>query len=856
MKLVDTSIELLLLFLIGIAAWLIASVLAGYLNRIPGQKSCAGGNHRGRGWNRQLMPLFVFFMIFMFVGHGRMKAAMVPNVLEEQNEYLEEHDVWIAGIVENLGEKNENLVLTLKGVSAEVTGENYGLIRTIVYIKKENVDGISLGQEESRVKNQQITGIQNTQLPAGAALHSSDTVVKEKNSGDSLEILRLGMKVCVYGQLTPCSVSRNPGEFDYALYYRSMKIEYTCFGEEVKITDPTYHHFLDTLYRFKQSCIHILEQIAEPGDLGIFQAAILGEKSALTPDIQDMYRKNGIAHLLAISGLHVSLIGAGVFWILRKLGLSYAGAGMLSGSVLVMYGIVTGNSSSVVRAVIMLLITFLASWLGRTYDMLSAASLALMLMLWDSPYLLLQGGVQLSFGAIAAVGGVYPMMAEYNKLGKKPENFEKTGNLKQSEELKKGFLVSLAIQMVTTPMILYHFYEYPLYGILLNLIVIPLMAYVICSGIAGIILGYVVLGAGVAAIGTGHYILALYAVLCRFMEQIPGYNLIIGRPKLWQISIYYVILTMGLIIYRNKSCRKIIAVIGLYLFCFAILLPLPVRGLEVVFLDVGQGDGIFLQTSKVNILVDCGSSSNKSLGENSLEPFLKSRGISKLDYVFVSHGDLDHVSGIEYLLGECEDISVKNMVFSCQCKGDETSSRLGELVKKRGGLVSYMSAGEEKEWGKLRFTCVYPDKNEVIEDSNDQSQVHLVDYGEFHMLLTGDVEKGGEGEMLSMVKEEADIKEKEDKWHEQTLNQKLASVQVLKVAHHGSSSSTTPEFLRLISPQWAVLSYGKSNRYGHPSQPTLEHLQEQNVHLWKTAEQGAVILKTDGKKVWWSTWIP
>lgn len=642
------------------------------------------------------------------------------------------------------------------------------------------------------------------------------------------EELTPGQIVSVTGTVSEEKGPRNPGEFDYALYYRARGIRARAFGEEIRILDRRGSPLLTFLYRLRLHSGRILELIAEPEDAGVFQAAILGDKAGLDERLRDLYQKNGIAHLLAISGLHVSIIGAGVYGLLRRIGLGFGSAGVAAGMILVGYGEMTGSSASVNRAVLMLLCVFLAAYLGRTWDLVSAACLAGIVLLAGSPYLVTQGGFQLSFGAVLSIG----VLGDSLIRTVEPESM-----------WQRTVITSLSIQLVTYPIVLYHFYQYPVFGIFLNFLVIPLMTFVIYSGMAGILFGSFSVAAGMTAVGAGHYILAVYRLMCVWCSGLPGYTLIAGRPKLWQIMLYYSVLGAGLLsfIYRRNRGKKTSRLQLLFLsaLCFCLLFHVPVKGLEVTFLDVGQGDGCFLETQDCRILVDGGSTSEKNLGKLSLEPFLKSRGVSRIDYAIVSHGDADHISGLVYLMESVPDISISCLILPCLSGEDEAYRRLKELAEQRGIGVILMEAGDRLEKGGLTLTCLYPGSEDPAADRNEQSLVLKADYDEFHMLLTGDMSSTGEARMLERLSTDAICG--------------LSEVQVLKAAHHGSSTSSGREFLEAVNPRWTVLSYGEGNRYGHPAYEVVERLRNQDSRIWETARSGAVMLRTDGTRIWWKT---
>lgn len=706
----------------------------------------------------------------------------------------------------------------------------------------------------------------------------------------------IGTLVSVRGECSGFDAARNPGEFDYRTYYRSLKLNYrmSAFSFEVVDGDSVgiWDRYRDGLNRLSMWSAGRLEILAGQEDAGIFRAVLLGDRSGLSEDIRDMYQKNGIAHLLAVSGLHLSMVSLAVYGIFRRLGAGYGAAGLAGGLVLISFALMTGASPSVIRALIMALCGFLAAYLGRTYDLLSALCLSALWLLWDSPYLLSQAGVQLSFGAIIGIGGLAPCLRPCMDAG---QTVGKTSH-PQRGQAGQGILISVSMQLVTLPMILYHFFQYPLYGIFLNLLVVPLMGVVLASGAAGIALSGLSLAAGRFAVGSGCAVLGWYELCCGMFERLPGSSVILGRPQMWQIGAYYGALAAVAWMAGRGGGSAVRAVSGptggkgadgaglgpagregadgarrgaagegsvsgmnrvrvpcglrrsllplMLLMLSVILLPLPVRGLKVTFLDVGQGDGICLQTRRSVVLVDGGSSDRKDLGKNRLEPFLKSSGIRSVDWWVVSHGDQDHVSGLVWMLEESGDIAIKNLILPAAGYGNEAYDRLVRLAGSRGTDVFWMTRGERLDLGDLTFGCLYPeatveDPMPAAADRNEHSLVLRADYGAFHLLMTGDMSGEGEEKLLRLAG---------------NMEEMRGDILVLKVAHHGSRFSSTEKWLDAVHPGWAVVSYGQDNRYGHPHEETLERFAERDIPVFGTGDWGAVILNTDGETLRWSLW--
>lgn len=732
------------------------------------------------------------------VREGRIAAEGRLERIEETGDGLE---IWIREIRERKAETGPETQPGTRKKSEEGT-------EPWMESEEETESGPGAGGDcrKERVPDRLIARIPETDAPASRELS-------------------IGMKVEVNGYLSPFKPPENPGEFDYRTYSLSKGIGGQIGGAKIKVLNQDYIPFHDFLRKLRGQWSRLLGKLCGEEEAGLFRSAILGEKKNLDGEIRRLYQQSGIAHLLAISGLHLSILGMGVYKGLRRAGISTGFGAITAGILVISYGVLTGASQSTNRAVFMMLIAFLGDVFRRTYDPLTALGLAAVLITCQEPYQLVQSGFQLSFGAVFGI-------CLFNEARRKAPEKEKIRIL---GGISKGLGASLAVQAATLPVVAFHFFRVPVYGIFLNLIVIPLMAYVLYSGIAGIGFGSLSPTAGAILLWPGRWIFKLYQRLSAWTVSLPGNSLLLGRPELWQTGLYYGLLIFGVYLIKKKG-RNPFAVLTLTLFLGTFLLKTPEPGgLSVTFLDVGQGDGIVLQKGKTVILIDGGSTDKKALGSQILTPFLESRGIGEISCAMVSHGDEDHINGLRELLEEGE-IPVKHLILPAHGKGQEVYEELSKLAEERGSQVSYMSRGDQLAAGKKTgfiLTCLYPGEpgegQRQIEDRNSHSLVLLAEYRGFSMVLTGDLDCSGENAMLAERSPE--------------------EAQVLKAGHHGAKNSTGQELLDRLKPRDVIISCGEDNSYGHPHPETIKRLKDLGIRIWITAEQGAIELWTDGERM-------
>ena len=764
--------------------------------------------------SRYGLPVFLF-VAGMFAGVFRMGAEQTVFSREEEF-FREEYEdgVVLQGTVQSVKEKDGTLEVVLKNCETEdADGET--LRSVLCYLNEDS------------------------EFPA------------------------VGEKIRVFGEGKAADPARNPGVFDHQLYCRAKGISGIIYADGYTGMGGKAHIVSDSLYRIRRQLSGRLKLIALPEDAGILSAVLLGEKEDLDSAVYELYRKNGISHLLAISGLHISIVGLGIWKLFRKGGAGFWISGIFAGGFLIAYGMMVGSGPSVVRAVSMAGLSFLAAAAGRTYDLPTAMCIPALGLLLTHPYLLTQASFQLSF--LAVISLVYPgrLFSARGETFFTNEKFSAAAS---------AFFVSLSLQMVTVPVVCWHSFGIPVYGVFLNLLVIPLMTYVVLSGFIGLGLSFLSVSAGGAMLGGAHYILKLYEVVCNGIGKLPGAELVLGQPEVWKIGCYYGLVVSGAIIYergmkiaekfhekKHKSKEKseesvlnlwktrilidrkhrLVFLCAAWLLAFFFLLPSRPAGLSVTFLDVGQGDGIVLRFASRTILVDCGSSQQKSVGEKVLVPYLRSQGATYVDFAVMTHGDQDHINGIRYLLEHPESGIRLGGLMMPKAGNDEIYGKMAELAKEQEIPVYYAAAGDRIEniAGKgMYMECLSPDGEEKFSDRNEESLVFRVTYDRFSMMLMGDLEAGGEENLV-----ESGV---------------LSPVTVLKAGHHGSATSSGESFLEKLFPEITVLSYGRKNRYGHPAKEVKERLGNIGSEILETGISGAVMIETDGKKMKVRTMLP
>ncbi len=663
-----------------------------------------------------------------------------------------------------------------------------------------------------------------------------------KDSGPELP---LGSRAAVSGIFAPFPQAANPGEFDSFIYYRSLGAGGRLWDAEVLGQSKEFWRVREALYQLRLRLKERLYRVYPEKDASVMCALLLGEKGETDKELKELYKRNGILHILSISSLHITIIGMSFYRLLRKMGLPAAPCAVSGGTALVLYGMMTGFSVSACRAIGMYLIRMFGIVCGRTYDMLTSLGILAAVMTMANPCYLQNTGFLLSFSAVLGIGAVYPALVprEYpvrqKYYGECPVRLALR---KLLHKLKNALLTSLSITLTTLPVQLWFYYEVPVWSVVLNLFVLPLMKPMLITGFVSMVPGFGTVGI------VDQTILRWYEELCGFFDKMPIGTWNPGRPALWKIVAYYCVLACVLALKRARerqdrnntrpgawrAVRPAAMLQGCLLAAgvFVMVLPPKPRN-RIVFLDVGQGDCCLIQTkSGANYLFDCGSSNRSGVGRYVLLPALKYYGIHTLDGIFLSHPDTDHMNGILELLefaGE-NRLTVRQLLLPA-VEEDMREEEFGELLAAAGSVVrvGWLAAGDSWECGDVCFLCLHPRRGWGGMEGNAYSECVYADFGGFTLLLTGDVEGEGEQALLSELQ-----------------GRDIRDITLLKVAHHGSRNSTSVQLLAQLHPRAAVISCGNNNRYGHPHEELLERLEEVESRVFRTDRSGAIMIEVRG----------
>ncbi len=681
----------------------------------------------------------------------------------------------------------------------------------------------------------------------------------------SSDLFRVGQIQQIKGQLHFFEGARNEGNFDAHVFYQSQKIDFCLYESESVLLDSNENVVRNWVLALKMKLEEVYKNILDEDTAGFYAGMILGDKSLLSERTKDLFAAGGISHVLAISGLHMSMIGRRCYQMLRKRRVGFLVSGVFAGILLMAYCYMVGSGTSAVRAVGMMLLYFLAQYWGRSYDMLNALGAVVIYLLWENPFLIEYSGFQFSITALIGVGFVGTILSKVHAETEDESMEEKAEPAKKGRSwhvvIRKWYSnwisslwMSMGITLSTLPITANCYYEIPLYSPLVNSLVLPMLSPIFLLALVGAFLGCVFPFVGSIVLMPCEWLFSFYEFVCEFVKELPFGCVITGKTSLELIVAYYVVLLLGCLWIGRQNhiasvdagrqihmdikqkehenfgifMQMILKKMTLCVVCFGMILWPKTFESEIVFLDVGQGDGIYIGAEDgTTYFIDGGSSDVKEVGIYRIFPFLKAHGVSHIDYWFVSHADSDHISGLLEVMEAGYEIH--HIVLSDKMPEDEKKEVLLSTAREQGISVLYMKAGDQIASSHIRIRCLYPWME--ADDKNEQSMVLLVDFlneegdSNFCALFTGDISSTAERKLIK--------------------DGVLEDIELYKAAHHGSKYSNSKELLEIIRTEYSVISCGRDNSYGHPAEEVIDRMKEQNIEILYTMESGQITFKVE-----------
>lgn len=622
------------------------------------------------------------------------------------------------------------------------------------------------------------------------------------------KLLEYGDLIEIKGEYSAPEVARNYKGFDYSQYLKTLNIYGTIKVEESKIINKNQlSPILISINNIKEKMIDNANRNMPKRTANLLLGILIGERDNIQEDIIESFRTANLSHILAVSGAHTSYIILGITYLISKSKTPKRIGYIITIINLLIFIIITGASYSVVRACIMAIVVIGAKICYRKENFFTSICISLIIILIQNPFAINDIGLKLSFMGTAGI-------VIFNKS---ITNF--FIKLKIKQKIAEALSVTFSAQLMIMPITILNFNTISLTFFISNILASPLLGIIIIFGFISIFISSILNPISKILFLILHIFLELLILVSKVTEKIPGSSILVKTPNILFAIVYYILILffnyffvikqnptrrfhkkiIKIITIKNiKNAFKVIAVVFLIMLLLTRIVRIINPTLKIYFIDVGQGDSTLIVTPKnKKILIDGGEGKT-----NVLFQYLLDRRINKIDYIIISHFDSDHCNGLIEII---EKMRVENIVMSKQSKESEEYKKILEIIKQKNIKVSSVKAEDKIIIEKnLYIKILNPAEKFEFQDLNNNAIVAKLVYKNFSMLFTGDIEKAEEN-LAKKYKNE------------------LKST-ILKVAHHGSKTSTSEEFLKYVEPQIALIGVGENNKFGHPNQITIEKL--------------------------------
>ncbi|MBZ2175752.1 DNA internalization-related competence protein ComEC/Rec2 [Schnuerera sp. xch1] len=631
--------------------------------------------------------------------------------------------------------------------------------------------------------------------------------------------LDIGDKIRFNAVLREPIENTNPRLYNYKLNLLTNNIYTTTTIREYSILDVVEQN-LNIFLSLKLSFIDKVEKtfdlyLAE-GNSPIMKSIILGEDSYLDEERIQQFRDLGLAHILAVSGLHIGILTALLVGMFAYIGIDRRINIILTIIILWIYAYIIGYPVSVLRSNIMFTVLLLSQLWAKPYDSINVLFFALLLLIIINPYWIFSVGFQLSFVATFSIIYFTP-------------KFNKILYLKDSSIVRT--LVSIiSVQIGLLPVLAYYFNHIPLISIVSNLILVPLFS--ICLVLSIFLIFFSFISEYISdAIGiTINFLLNIQLMAIEILNYFPVLNIKVASPSFLTIGMYYILIFTLLGIIQIKELNRVITkVMVTYLLLLILINSISINlneTLSIDFIDVGQGDSILLRTKEENYLIDTGGNAfgDFDIGENILLPYLEKEGVFKLDGIFITHFHEDHCKSLPYLM---DNMKIENIYFGYTEDNNASYKDIKNRAEHKDIPIFILKKGDRLNLDNNEVTVIGPNY-ELLKNSNnnenDLSLVLLLTHFDTTILFTGDIEKKGE---------------------ENVVNTMHRNIDFLKVPHHGSNTSSGADLLNVLKPNIGIISVGRNNVFGHPNSEVIDTYNSNNIELYRTDKHGLINLTLD-----------
>ncbi len=627
--------------------------------------------------------------------------------------------------------------------------------------------------------------------------------------------------VNVITRLSLPDIRRNSADYNKALNYKIKKVDYYSYPYSVNVTGHK-NSVRSICSAAAEKVKTTVKAIYPQKEAGLLIAMLTGDRLDIDDDIYELYRHAGIVHIIAISGLHISILAGILLFFVSKLGKNLS-----TGIVMVFllfYYVFTGGSISVTRAFIMMYIYLIGYIICRRYDMLSSAATACTLMLCINPYYLFDIGFQYSFTAVFAIALGSELLEHLKKRYREKLRPLYEGRYKILMKLSELVFISFIVGIAVKPITIYYFHYVNTADIFVNLIAVALTEFILVLGILSVIAGVIYVKAGVFLGGAVYMLFKAIETASEISVSLPFTFTLPHIPVYAILAIYALYITVFFML-----MGKIKNIIPSLLCAVIALSPLFIKynGFEADFIYVGQGDCTIIRDEGKCYIIDAGSSYYAPKGSTILRQ-LEYYNIKSVDGIFISHMDYDHMGAVAEI---ADDIEIKNVYAGKSSAHGDNYNTLLNTAEEYGIDIKEIDAGfSEHLTDKLKLELLYEDKSSA--DSNNSSAVYRLNYEGRNILFTGDIDSEALEQLADGVNVNADI---------------------LKVPHHGSENSYSEKFIKAVDPRLAVNFAGYNNGYGHPSPVTVQGYKSLGIPFLSTQGDGMITVRIDDDGIRYKT---